>query len=360
MKKRTTMKKTALPLPLLLLVIIMYMTVSVTPDIFGKNIPLSPPTLPQPGYSSQITIDGQVIDFTGEFGYPWLSQTSRTMVPLRIISENMGYEVEWDGNVKLVTIKNATTTVKIKVGESVATVNGKIVNIDYKDGKVVDTKAVIVTNRTYVPIRFISEAMGGEVGFKMNPAGKHFITITTGKPVLPPVETGITFNPATDLLDDGTGRMSEEKTEEFIQEIIKNVKVEKTGGKYYFSYDKVELPSGFQAGLKLAVMVNDMTTPGDNISATTGNAIMPHNQLPRDSSFKVELNKDQMDDIRFATLYVSVGAKSYKGDTAVSLMYEIKYYPDGEASPYYATWNKWGSRSNERYPFDKNTVFIGF
>lgn len=138
-------------------------------------------------YNINITIDGKPVNFTGDLGYPYLTKTARTMVPIRIISENMGYNVNWskdtwDKGVRKVWINNNTTKIELEIGKSTAIVNGKVVPIDRdeKTGKPVETKAELIGARTYVPLRFITEAMGGKVEYQWKD-GNHYITITTGK-----------------------------------------------------------------------------------------------------------------------------------------------------------------------------------
>ena len=84
----------------------------------------------------------------------------RTMLPARFVAENLGATVFWDGDKSLVTIigkneKDETVTISFVIGASVATVNGVEVKFD--------TPAFIENNRTYTPIRFISERLGAKV-----------------------------------------------------------------------------------------------------------------------------------------------------------------------------------------------------
>ncbi|MHA0857370.1 copper amine oxidase N-terminal domain-containing protein [Paenibacillus sp. CMAA1364] len=79
------------------------------------------------------------------------SDHNRVMVPIRFVSEALGADVKWDGG-KEVAIINDTTTVHLTIGSSVATVNGKSVTFD--------TSMKINKQRTYVPLRFVSEALG--------------------------------------------------------------------------------------------------------------------------------------------------------------------------------------------------------
>lgn len=119
----------------------------------------------------KIFIDGKPVQFTQDLGYPTVIN-GRTLVPIRIISENMGYNVEWENKEQKVTISDSKTKIEFKIGENTALVNGKKVPMDTREdgnGKIVpvDTKAQLVGSRTYVPIRFISENMGATVDWKI-------------------------------------------------------------------------------------------------------------------------------------------------------------------------------------------------
>ena len=118
-----------------------------------------------------IHIDGKPVQFTKDLGYPTVIN-GRTLVPIRIISENMGYKVEWENSQRKVTISDSKTKIEFKIGENTALVNGKRVPMDTREdgnGKIVsvDTKAQLIGSRTYVPIRFISENMGATVDWKI-------------------------------------------------------------------------------------------------------------------------------------------------------------------------------------------------
>ena len=118
-----------------------------------------------------IFIDGKPVQFTQDLGYPTVIN-GRTLVPIRIISENMGYKVEWENSQRKVTISDSKTKIEFKIGENTALVNGKRVPMDTREdgnGKIVpvDTKAQLIGSRTYVPIRFISENMGATVDWKI-------------------------------------------------------------------------------------------------------------------------------------------------------------------------------------------------
>lgn len=85
----------------------------------------------------------------------------RTMLPARFVAENLGADVSWDGEKELVTIKgkNLKTsediTILIYIGSDIAYVNGREVKLD--------SAAFVENDRTYTPIRFISEELGAGV-----------------------------------------------------------------------------------------------------------------------------------------------------------------------------------------------------
>ncbi len=79
----------------------------------------------------------------------------RTMLPARFVAENLGADVEWDNDKRQVIITKADTKIVITIDSDIATVNGKEVKLD--------SEAFIKDERTYTPIRFISESLGAKV-----------------------------------------------------------------------------------------------------------------------------------------------------------------------------------------------------
>lgn len=85
----------------------------------------------------------------------------RTMLPARFVAENLGADVLWDGEKGLVTIKgkklktSEDITILIYIGSDIAYVNGKEIKLD--------SAAFVENDRTYTPVRFISEELGASV-----------------------------------------------------------------------------------------------------------------------------------------------------------------------------------------------------
>jgi hypothetical protein len=82
-------------------------------------------------------------------------QKDRTLVPFRAISESLKAEVTWNQADKTVTVTKNGVEVKLTIGSKTALVNGKEV--------VLDTPAQMIKDRTFIPVRFLSEAFSAEV-----------------------------------------------------------------------------------------------------------------------------------------------------------------------------------------------------
>jgi hypothetical protein len=82
---------------------------------------------------------------------PAYIENGRTMVPIRIISENLGATVDWNTKTKQVTIVESGKTVVLAINSTKATINGS--------GYTLESPAVIKNGRTMVPIRFIAEGI---------------------------------------------------------------------------------------------------------------------------------------------------------------------------------------------------------
>lgn len=78
-----------------------------------------------------------------------------TLVPLRFISEALGYTVTYDEENKGVTLVKDDTTVKLTIGSDVYTVNGKEDKFE--------ARVRLMYDRTFVPLRALSEIIGMDV-----------------------------------------------------------------------------------------------------------------------------------------------------------------------------------------------------
>ncbi|UHR03409.1 copper amine oxidase N-terminal domain-containing protein [Peptoniphilus sp. GNH] len=90
-----------------------------------------------------------------------LIKNGRTLVPIRVISESLGYDVFWDNAHREVQISKDAKRLTLKIDSKV---------ISLSDGKnndeiSLDTPAKIIKSRTFVPLRAVAELFGEKVNW---------------------------------------------------------------------------------------------------------------------------------------------------------------------------------------------------
>ncbi|KJS12600.1 MAG: hypothetical protein VR67_08815 [Peptococcaceae bacterium BRH_c8a] len=98
---------------------------------------------------------------------PFVTEANRTLVPIRFVSEALGAKVEWDADNRQVIIEDGDVTIVLPIETASVIVNGQT--------KALDAPATINNSRTFVPLRFVSEALGAQVDYYSTTQG---ITIT--------------------------------------------------------------------------------------------------------------------------------------------------------------------------------------
>ena len=102
--------------------------------------------------SADFVVNNEVV--TKEDSAPYIAN-DRTYVPFRALGEALGAEVNWDNDARTVTYTLGNTEVVLTIDETTYTVNG--------EEKTMDVAPVITGDRTYVPVRFVGEALGFKV-----------------------------------------------------------------------------------------------------------------------------------------------------------------------------------------------------
>ena len=102
--------------------------------------------------SNDFIVNNEVVSV--EDAAPYVAK-DRTFVPFRALGEAIGAEVEWDNDARTVTYTLGKTEVVMTIGETTYTVNG--------EEKTMDVAPEITNDRTYVPVRFVGEALGFKV-----------------------------------------------------------------------------------------------------------------------------------------------------------------------------------------------------
>ena len=103
---------------------------------------------------------------------PFMDSNNRTLVPIRFISEELGAKVDWDEKTKTVSIEQGEKNIEMKLGSSQITLDGQT--------KQMDTAPISKQNRTFVPLRFVSEGLGVNVDWLKEVST---VQISTGKEI---------------------------------------------------------------------------------------------------------------------------------------------------------------------------------
>lgn len=105
----------------------------------------------------RLVIDGSAIETSPQ---PFI-HNDRTLVPLRVISEQLGAEVGWNNEDRTVHIKKGDRSVLLRI-------DSRLVEYDRAGEKtynISDVAPFIVEDRTVVPLRLISNALGVDIGW---------------------------------------------------------------------------------------------------------------------------------------------------------------------------------------------------
>ena len=120
----------------------------------------------------RIVVNGEPVSSNDATAFT--DKNSRTMIPIRFVSEQLGAKVEWNKQTQEVVVSQADKIIKLKIGEKQVSLNGTV--------KQLDTAAVVKEGRTYVPLRFVGEALGAQV--QWDPKGRTAYINSNGEPII--------------------------------------------------------------------------------------------------------------------------------------------------------------------------------
>ena len=106
-----------------------------------------------------VTVDGTAVVFPD--AQPFIDENGRTLVPLRPIANALGIEVEWDGEARVATFYRGDELVIFTIDSDIA-----LHQLDAESDAVeieMTTEAVIVSDRTFAPARYLVETLGYEI-----------------------------------------------------------------------------------------------------------------------------------------------------------------------------------------------------
>ena len=130
-----------------------------------------------PGQFETVTVNTASLEVDGQLlqtDVPAFVYRSRTMVPIRFISDALGANVEWNQDALQATITTADKTIVLTIGSATALVNGQSVAL--YDGVPATMAVLNGISRTVVPVRFVSEQLGASVEWDQQ---QYLVSITS-------------------------------------------------------------------------------------------------------------------------------------------------------------------------------------
>ena len=100
-----------------------------------------------------VMVNGDLVKFPD--AQPFIDEYSRTQAPARFIGEKLNAKVTWDQETKTARFVRGDSKLEIYIGKKEYKLDGET--------KLMDTEALLLENRTYVPARYVAEAFGGKV-----------------------------------------------------------------------------------------------------------------------------------------------------------------------------------------------------
>lgn len=133
-------------------------------------MPFSPAALAAGDTAAAATVTAFVND--AEIAGAVLTEEGHVLVPMRAFFEAAGAEVYWDAASRTVRAFTGERTVTLQVGNSEASISGRSVALD--------APPRIINDRVYVPLRFATDALGGEVSWN---GERRVATVNLKRPV---------------------------------------------------------------------------------------------------------------------------------------------------------------------------------
>jgi len=102
----------------------------------------------------RVTVDGELVQFQ-DLGPQQVN--GRTLVPVRGVLEKLGANVSYNSATRGVVASTPTIDIQLTIGSTIAIVNANNVTLD--------VPAQTINDHTFVPLRFLGEALGAEINW---------------------------------------------------------------------------------------------------------------------------------------------------------------------------------------------------
>lgn len=121
----------------------------------------------------QVYVNNVPLNGSDNMGHFWVDANGRTQAPVRLLVEAMGYTISYNKGV--VTVPGGPNgDLVITLGKPEITVGGSTVKMD--------TIGATIDGRTYIPLRYVAEALGATVDAKGSATGLTINITTTFTP----------------------------------------------------------------------------------------------------------------------------------------------------------------------------------
>ena len=118
------------------------------PSAESTGRPTAVPTgTPAPADTITVFIDGEQVDVEQKL----MMVNDHVLIPMRAVFEKLGAAVSWENETRTVTAVRDGTTIILRIGEEWFTKDGTVMDMD--------VPSIIYHDRTYVPLRAVSEAL---------------------------------------------------------------------------------------------------------------------------------------------------------------------------------------------------------
>ncbi len=107
--------------------------------------------------SPEMTVNGDIIEIDPGRGTVPVLVSDRTLLPVRAVIEALGGTVEWNDADATATLAYGEDVIQLTIGSTTAYLNGA--------AQTLDVAPVLIDDRTMLPIRFIAESFGFNVGW---------------------------------------------------------------------------------------------------------------------------------------------------------------------------------------------------
>ena len=102
-----------------------------------------------------VFVNGSQLDFVKYDNVLPYIENDYTLIPIRAIAESLGLDVAWEESTRTVSVSGGDTLIGLVIDSDKATVNG--------EEKTLGVPARITDDRTFIPLRFVSENIGADV-----------------------------------------------------------------------------------------------------------------------------------------------------------------------------------------------------